>query len=249
MSRRARVCHSSSPVAASSPLQTPLVGRCRSRKRATGRGCCWRWPCRHACAVDGRAPLQTAGGAARAGLGHPTHGAGVGVERPVLAALLPGADELERLARAVLHREQRRRLAEVVVGTRRFGAVGRRRRRTGCSRPSRRRRGSLGSPTESRRSSGRAPGSSRSGCRPAGRPAARSGSSPAAATQSSTSSGDRRSCCRWRCRPGRAWCRSPASCPTRRCRCSPRGAMYGLPQDRAGVEVEREHAAAERATR
>src|SRR5262245_10353076 len=48
--------------------------------------------------VDARAPLETAGGAAWPGGRDPYDLAGTGVERPVLAALLAGADEVARLA-------------------------------------------------------------------------------------------------------------------------------------------------------
>lgn len=78
----------------------------------------------HALAINGRAPLQTAGSAARSGLGDPLHGACAGIKRPVLAALLSRTHQVSGLAiTARFHSEQRRRLAEVIVGTCRIGAV------------------------------------------------------------------------------------------------------------------------------
>src|SRR4051812_25661458 len=77
----------------------------------------------HPLPVDGRTPLEPTCGAPWAGLGHPPNGAGIGIEGPVLPALLAGADEVLRLALSCwLDREQRWCLAEVEVRTGRIRA-------------------------------------------------------------------------------------------------------------------------------
>ncbi len=167
--------------------------------------------------------------------------AGVGVERPVLAALLAGPDRLDRSCPCrPSYCEQRRRLAEVEVGPGRLGTVGRRRRRTGCSRPSRRR-------TAIARVAHRIAPVFMSSAMIAvevvvggqARRAARPGRRRRPRRSRGSHCGHVVVVARSRCRPGRAWCRSPGSCPRPRCPCSPPGSIVRLPEDGARVEVER----------
>ncbi len=153
------------------------------------------------------------------GLGLPHHGARVGVEGPVVAALLAGADELARPCRRILDREERRCLAEVVVRPSRLTGS------CGASKMQATVHASCGSARVAHLTAPVAQverhDRSRRGRQPGGMPRWPTGSSGCPRRTAGRRRG-RRSCCRSRCRASRAWCRPPASCPRRRCPGSPR---------------------------